>query len=494
MRSCSSLCVYLSALASLCYAKSNISEQLSSAQILPNAFKPPEVFKNVNLVRNVNLEKSYPRETINVVIENVDSNPQSEYYLPFEPGMIERIGSLEVRDKKNPEGALFKVETAEYDPYSPTEFYLIHLPAPLPSKAQQTLSISYNLLSALSPLPTSIAQTEKQYLKYKFSAYSPSAYPTDNQKTKLKFPSSDVPDYSILESKDDGASVDPEVQGSSITYGPYENIPAGSSFPVNVRYEFTKPLLHTTQLKRDIYISHWGGALMVEELYNPLKNLGAKLKEHFSRVEYQRAAYYSPPSVALKELKFPLKSGSFDAYVVDDIGNVSTTHWRSGAREAMLELRPRYPIFGDWRYKFQIGWNADLKDYLRKVGGDRFVLKVPFIEGPKANEGLAYERVEVRVILPEGATNVDFSTDIPILTNSTTLYRSYMDTIGRTTLTLVAQNVVDSLRDSDLYITYDYPWTAGFRKPMTIFTGLVAVFGVVWAFGQLDTSIGKKKN
>ncbi|KAF2230538.1 dolichyl-diphosphooligosaccharide--protein glycosyltransferas-like protein subunit 1 [Viridothelium virens] len=480
------------AIAPLCAAAPNISKPLSSKQILPSNFKPPQVFKNANLVRNVNLEKSYPRETVNVVIENIDSSPQSEYYLPFEPGTIERIGGLEVRDKKNAEAGPFQVETAEYDSYSPTEFYLIHLPTPLASKAQQTLSISYNVLSALSPLPTAIAQTDKQYLQYTFSAHTPSAYSTDNQKTKLKFPSSDVPDYTIIPGTSGSTSEDPQVQGSSFTYGPYEKTPAGSTLPVTVRYEFTKPVLHTAHLQRDIYVSHWGGAMMVEELYNPLMNIGAKLKEQFSRVEWQRAAYYNPPSAALKEMKFPLTPGSSDAYVVDDIGNVSTTHWRSGPREALLELRPRYPIFGDWRYKFQVGWNAELKEYLRNIGGDRFVLKVPFIEGPKMSEGLEYERVEVRVILPEGATNVEFSTSIPTLTNSTTLYRTYMDTVGRTTLTLVAQNVVDGQRESDLYITYEYPWTAGFRKPLTIFTGLVAVFGATWAIGQLDVSIGKK--
>ena len=67
-----------------------------------------------------------------------------------------------------------------------------------------------------------------------------------------------------------------------------------------------------------------------------------------------------------------------------------------------------------------------------------------------------------------------------------------MDTIGRTTLTLVAQNVVDGQREADLYVTYDYPWTAGFRKPLTIFAGVAAVFGAAWALGQLDVSIGKK--
>ena len=117
MRSSVFLCACLGALSSVCAADPNISEPLSSKQILPNTFKPPQVFKNVNLVRNINLEKSHPRETINVVIENIDSNPQSEYYLPFEPGRIEKIGGLEVRDKKNAEGGPFDVEIAEYDKY-----------------------------------------------------------------------------------------------------------------------------------------------------------------------------------------------------------------------------------------------------------------------------------------------------------------------------------------------------------------------------------------
>lgn len=96
-------------------ADSNGSKPLSSKQILPSTFKPPQVFENVNLVRNVNLEKGYPREMLNVVIKNVDSKPQSEYYLPFEADVISRIGGLEVRDKKDSKKAPFKVEVTEYD-------------------------------------------------------------------------------------------------------------------------------------------------------------------------------------------------------------------------------------------------------------------------------------------------------------------------------------------------------------------------------------------
>ena len=69
-----------------------------------------------------------------------------------------------------------------------------------------------------------------------------------------------------------------------------------------------------------------------------------------------------------------------------------------------MELKPRYPVFGGWNFPFRIGWDANLKDFLRKATtGEGYVLKVPFLEGPKMNEGISYEKVELRVILPEGA-------------------------------------------------------------------------------------------
>ena len=100
-----------------CIADTNFSSPLSSHQILPDNFKPPQVFKNANLLRNINLEKSYVRETVNVVIENIDSKDQEHYYIPFTAEAIGNVGGLEVRDKKNPEIATFLAEVVEYDPY-----------------------------------------------------------------------------------------------------------------------------------------------------------------------------------------------------------------------------------------------------------------------------------------------------------------------------------------------------------------------------------------
>lgn len=96
----------------VCSADSNLTTAQSSQQILHGDFKPPQGFQNINLVRNINLDKSYVRQTINLVVENVDKQPQSEYYLPFEYDVIAKVGGIEVRDKKNTEKGRFDVQLA----------------------------------------------------------------------------------------------------------------------------------------------------------------------------------------------------------------------------------------------------------------------------------------------------------------------------------------------------------------------------------------------
>ncbi len=363
---------------------------------------------------------------------------------------------------------------------STTQFYRIRLPEALKPTGQQTLSISYFILSSLRPLPATIEQIEKQYLVYTFSAYAPSAYETIKQKTKLKLPNPDIPDYTRLPGS--SGKEDPQKEGSSFTYGPYSNIPAGATEPVRVRYEFTKPINHARLLERDLEVSHWGGNLATEERYW-LENKAASLSKHFSRADWAKVQYYNPPTAALRELRFPLSGGASDPYFTDEIGNVSTSRFRSNIREASLELKPRYPVFGGWKYSFRVGWNADLSGYLRKVdpsssktgngkgkgkGGNTYVLKIPFLEGPRQLEGIEYEKIQLRVILPEGAKNVRFEapSGISLTKADTGLHKTFMDTLGRTCLTLETVNLVDELRERNLYVsqTFSYPDRSGEQR------------------------------
>ncbi|KAI0430212.1 Ribophorin I [Xylaria sp. FL1042] len=481
----------LSLLSTAC-AEANVDASASSKAGLSSTFTPPQTFKNANLVHIISLEKNYVKESINVLIENVSEEPQNEYYLPFTNEQLEKIGGFEVKDRKNSDLVGFAVDAVEFDPLSDTQFYRVKLPSPLAPQSQQTLGISFYYLNALKPLPAAIEQADKQYLVYTFSAYAPSAYPTLKQKTEVKLPSSDAPDYTKIAGHGETKEF-PVKQGSKLTYGPFPEVPAGASSPVKVRYEFNKPVTHVSQLERDIEVSHWGGNVAFEERYT-LFHYGANLSSQFSRVKWAQSQYFSPQTFALKEMKFVLGAGSKDAYFTDVIGNVSTSRFRSNKREAILELKPRYPVFGGWKYPFTVGWNADSHNYLKK-SGSKFLLNIPLIEGPKQAEGVEYEHVDIRVILPEGADNVKFYTTAPdssITEHGVDIVRTYLDTIGRTILTIKTRNLVDELRDRELIVSYEHSTAAALRKPFVIFSSTMAVFVGIWLLSKLDVSFSTK--
>ena len=87
--------------------------------------------------------------------------------------------------------------------------------------------------------------------------------------------------------------------------------------------------------------------------------------------------------------------------------------------------------------------------------------------------------------------NIKFESPIQLVANATTLHKTFMDTVGRTSLRLTAMNVVDESREKELIVTYDYPFIAAYRKPITVFLGIFAVFVAAWGISMLDVGIGK---
>lgn len=95
-------------------ASTALAGAASSKITLPTEFKPPQVFKNANLVHIISLEKNYVKEQINVLIENIGSEPQDEYYVPFTFEQLSRVGGFEVKDRKDAT-IEFATEIVEYD-------------------------------------------------------------------------------------------------------------------------------------------------------------------------------------------------------------------------------------------------------------------------------------------------------------------------------------------------------------------------------------------
>lgn len=50
-------------------------------------------------------------------------------------------------------------------------------------------------------------------------------------------------------------------------------------------------------------------------------------------------------------------------------------------------------------------------------------------------------------------SNVKYETAVPVLSSEITTHRTFMDTLGRTTLKLTALNVVDDVRDKDIIVS-----------------------------------------
>jgi oligosaccharyltransferase complex subunit alpha (ribophorin I) len=105
----------------------------------------------------------------------------------------------------------------------------------------------------------------------------------------------------------------------------------------------------------------------------------------------------------ITHLNMRLPSVARNPYYVDTVGNVSTSRFRpapNALRTSQLEIFPRYPLMGGWKYDFSVGYSAPLRPFVRSKGWGRYVLAVPFLTPVK---DVAVDEVTVRVRLPEGA-------------------------------------------------------------------------------------------
>jgi len=436
-------------------------------------------FKHTNAVRTIDLTKSYIRETHALVVENIATTPQSEYLWPIDSRLGENLSSIEAKEKGNDDKNL-KTEVIEG---SDGKFFKISLLKPLGVGEMITLYIGTLYVDALVPVPAQIPQVAKQYLQWTGSKYIPSLYPTEEQKTKFKLPSSDVPFYTKPSSDSQG----PVLSGTSLTYGPYESISPDLQEEISVRYEYSLPVTKVFSLDRQIDVSHWRNTAEITEKYS-MTNAGAKLKGHFSRLQHMQQQGQKDNTPAIQTLSFGLTGGPRNAWFTDEIGNVSTSQFKSVGKNGVLAIRPRYPLFGGWKYAFGIGWTVDLNNLVSVVNGDGMALRFPFIEGPL---NVAYDTVTVSIRLPEGCTNVQVETGVPLVSLVIEPYMAFLDTIGSTVVKLTAEKITDEMRGREVTISYEFPAWAGFRK-IIVGAGVVTS-GIIGLFllRMIPTKIGQ---
>jgi oligosaccharyltransferase complex subunit alpha (ribophorin I) len=348
------------------------------------------------------------------------------------------------------------------------------------------ITVSAVFTHSLVPHPASLKQHEHQRLVYKGDLALYSAYPTTRQITTVLLP---LPGR--IESKTEREPV--AVSQQNITYGPFENIAPFTIDELAVHFWSNSPLLTITRMEREIEVSHWGNLAIEEHVW--IQDDGAELKGPFSRFEYQRTPSSTPSIVAQFEQLLP--PGASDIYYRDDVGNISTSEvlpyddQETGVSGVRLVLTPRFPLFGGWKTAHYIGYNLPLGKYLSRSSISSLRLAAPFAVN---FSNAVIDHLVVRVILPEGSSDIQFSAPFPV-SQSMDVRKSYLDAFGRPVLVLEAHNIITN-HNKDLIVTYSFNPLALFVEPVMLIAGFAALFAAVIVYLRISQfmSIGSTEN
>ncbi|CAN6630847.1 dolichyl-diphosphooligosaccharide--protein glycosyltransferase subunit 1 [Trichomonascus vanleenenianus] len=430
------------------------------------------VFENVNFQQTLDVTGSFIKRTQFITVRNTGSETETAYLYAIEPELAPHVSVLEVHDGKT-NAIVPALETSVEESPEGARFYRLAIP-PLGPNEQADLIIAQAITGLLEPLPESAKQEDPQYMSTKLSRYPYSAYTTKEAVIRFKTPGRNFED---LESAGDI----PEVNGAMVKYGPYKAIGPYSANPIKIRFENPLALVKTTKLDRDVWVSHWGNSISFEETYW-LTNFGTKLKDSFSRLRFQRPqSKFTLNVAALKELAIKVGPNAREPYYTDLVGNVSTSRFRNSDGGSLFEIKPRYPVFGGWNYNYTIGWSQDLDRYVKEIDSDVYLLKVPFIEGP---DNMYYDEVNISIILPQGAQEVSVLSLFGNDAREDVTY-SFLDSVGRPTIRMGYENIIDSHRRGEVYIQYKYTEAAHLSKPLSISGRIGAVFLVLLIAGRL---------
>jgi oligosaccharyltransferase complex subunit alpha (ribophorin I) len=357
--------------------------------------------------------------------------------------------------------------------------YRVEAGRTLAPQASMDLVVHFVFTHRMKPYPAAISQNEKQLVQYHGNHFVFSPYTVQSQTTNVKLASS------TIESKTEQAPT--SVKGDVITYGPYEDIQPFSVSPMKLHFENNKPFVTATSVVKEIEISHWGNIAIETQV--TLQNDGAALKGTFSRYDYQRNPASAPAVVS--SLKQILAPGASDVYYRDEIGNISTSHLSLTQRGVTLDLIPRFPMFGGWKFGFYMGYNLPVQYYLFNDLYDSGLYMLNTTFGVIFDDAVIDE-LTVKIILPEGARDIEAHAPFPIDSQSTDVHYTYLDTTGRPVLILKKKNVISD-HNKFFQVTYRFSQLSMLQEPLLLFAAFFMFFLFIMVYVRIEFNIGPSK-
>jgi len=425
--------------------------------------------------RGIDLTTNLARYKSTITLNNSGSKPASFFYVCIEKNQQKNLASITATTTKG-EKLSVKLVSDVAKGFDDFVFYRVTLAESL--KAQQTIKFIVRQLFAdvQQPHPASITQSEPQLVRFTDNVYFPTPYHVLSQKTGVKLATSSVESYSQVEPT--------SRKGQWVNYGPYSDIKPGTKSTFNVHFENNSPFIKATSAFKEVEISHWGNAAV--EAKHQLVHAGARLKGSFSRLDYQRNP--GAAKSAVRSLRQTLPLGAHDIYYRDEIGNISTSAVTFTSDAVQLQLVPRYVLFGGWKAAFCTGYNVPLQNVLsRDVSDpDLYMLNITF--GTVWKQPVVVDEFELRVVLPEGAEDIQFHSPFDVDSSAFSQRFTYLDTSGRPVLRVTKAKVVKE-HAQYVQITYKFAQKQMLHEPLLLIGFFFTLCLAVIAYGRIDLSL-----
>ncbi|KAK4484002.1 hypothetical protein RD792_011215, partial [Penstemon davidsonii] len=428
----------------------------------------------------IDLSSQVVRTVVSLKVENNGPDSASEILLPFPEHVAKNLAFLEAsvsegkgKTKGSSDSLPIKVVNPEGMPAT-LSWYSVALPKELGKGGNLNLEVKAVYSHILRPFPEKITQADIQLVAFQDGAHYLSPYAVKVQSLTVKLPEPKVESYTKLGNT--------KFSGSEIKYGPYENLPPFSYSPIVVHYVSNNPFAVARNLVREIEISHWGN-VQITENYD-LVHAGAEIKGEFSRLDYQTRPHVRGAS-AFRNLLAKLPPRAHSIYYRDEIGNISTSNVYSDSAKTLLEIEPRYPMFGGWRTAFTIGYGLPLRDFLFQSEGKRF-LNISF--GCPMSD-VVVENLTVKIVLPEGSNDISVSVPFPVKQSQETKF-SHLDMVGRPVIVLEKINSVPE-HNQYFQVYYRFSNISLLTEPLMLIFGFFLFFVACVIYTHADLTISK---
>jgi len=430
-----------------------------------------------SLERTVDLTSQLVKMQHKIVLENQGKGAIKNILFSVEPALKSKVAFV---------GATFGTSEKTYLRVTETKvqsdldkpFWKIELKKSLAAGGSTSIVVEVVLGGALEMFPAQISQKEKQLVRFTGNLYTFLPYSVTTQTTTVQLASSNLESYTKTK---------PVSQSdSTITYGPHNSIAPFSVAEMVIHGENNSPMLVVTRLQRVIEVSMWGN-IAVEETID-VSHKGALLKGSFSRYEFQRE---SSGVSSVKNFKTLLPASAKDVYYRDDIGNISTSHMKVMDDAVELDLRPRFPLFGGWKTHYVTGYNVPSYEYIF-YKGDQHVLNMRMVD--HIFDDMLIEEVEVKVILPEGVSNIELSTPYSMDRQEDSMHYTYLDTTGRTVVRLTSSKLLTETHIQDFQVGFTYPARTMMIEPLLLVSAFFFLYLLAIIYVRLDFSIALDEN